>query len=109
MVTNYILLPIVSVLLFIFALLDGGALSVGRNWKEVRRVLLIFMISLIVGGIISSIGTSNIDFLFIATLPVSYVFFFLQGVAFLEKSMDGGDSCRRRCREDSVREQELFC
>lgn len=82
MVTNYILLPIVSVLLFIFALLNGGALSVGRNWKEVRRELLIFMISLIVGGIISGIGTSNIDFLFIATLPVSYVFFFLQGAAF---------------------------
>ncbi len=79
----YILLPIVSVLILIFSLLSEGEFNFGRNWKNVKRDLIIFMFTLIVGGIISSAGMEFIDFGFIATLPINYLFFFLQGVAFL--------------------------
>ena len=79
----YILLPIESVLILIFALLNEGEFNFGRNWKNVKWDLIIFIFTLIAGGIISNAGMEFIDFSFIVTFPINYLFFFLQGAAFL--------------------------
>lgn len=79
---NYILLPVSSILILIFAILDNGELAPGKNWKKVQLLLLIFIFLLIAGGIISSAGIEIAGFHFIAFLPVSYISCFLQGAAF---------------------------